>query len=374
MKICFVAHFAYGALSGGKGGHTGGVERQTSLMAKWFAKKGHDVSFLTWDEGQKKKITNLNGIRNIKICKRNHGVPGIRFFTPRWTGLVKAMRLADADLYYQNCAEYVTGQVALWSKIHHKKFIFSVPSDPDCDAALPKMSSFREKVLYRYGLKNADCIIVQTDRQQGMLKNNFKLESIVLPMPCPGLSNRDYAKITPTDNDIPRILWVGRVSKEKRLEVFIDTAKKMPHYEFDIVGGPYKDIQYGNSLLEQASKIKNITVHGIVEREKMDHFYKNASLLCCTSLYEGFPNTFLEAWNFGVPVISTVDPDNVISHFKLGYPISDISGIKQKIDQILSNRQLRNEYSEHARSYFASKHLADNAMLKFHDVFSQTLG
>lgn len=35
--ICLVAHFAYGALAGGEHGHIGGVERQTSLMAKWLA-------------------------------------------------------------------------------------------------------------------------------------------------------------------------------------------------------------------------------------------------------------------------------------------------------------------------------------------------
>ena len=38
MSICFVAHFAYGELASIDTGHIGGVERQTSQMAKWLAK------------------------------------------------------------------------------------------------------------------------------------------------------------------------------------------------------------------------------------------------------------------------------------------------------------------------------------------------
>lgn len=52
IRICFVAHFAHGAMAGGDSGHIGGVERQTSLMARWFAARRHQVSMLTWDEEQ----------------------------------------------------------------------------------------------------------------------------------------------------------------------------------------------------------------------------------------------------------------------------------------------------------------------------------
>jgi len=35
IRICIVAHNAYGALTGEDTGHIGGIERQTSLMAVW---------------------------------------------------------------------------------------------------------------------------------------------------------------------------------------------------------------------------------------------------------------------------------------------------------------------------------------------------
>ena len=131
-SICLVAHFAYGVLSGGQCGHIGGVERQTALLARWLAARGYDVSILTWDEGQPNDV-NTDGIRVIKMCRRSAGIAGLRFFLPRWTSLNSAMRRADADLYYQNCAEYVTGQVALWCRHNRRKFVYSVANDPDVD-------------------------------------------------------------------------------------------------------------------------------------------------------------------------------------------------------------------------------------------------
>ena len=51
LHICIVSHNGYGAISGGTIGFIGGVERQTSLLARWLVGRGHKVSFLTWDEG-----------------------------------------------------------------------------------------------------------------------------------------------------------------------------------------------------------------------------------------------------------------------------------------------------------------------------------
>ena len=101
-SICFVAHFAYGALTGGESGHVGGVERQTSLMAKWLAKRGYKVSMLTWDEGQKDGVE-IDSVKVFKMCRKDDGIKGFRFFHPRWNSLNAAMERANADIYHQNC-------------------------------------------------------------------------------------------------------------------------------------------------------------------------------------------------------------------------------------------------------------------------------
>ncbi|HKJ61603.1 MAG TPA: glycosyltransferase, partial [Hyphomicrobiales bacterium] len=76
-------------------GHIGGVERQIALMARWLAGRGHDVSVVVWDEAQATE-TMVDRIRILPVCRRSAGIPGLRFFTPRWTSLVRALRTADA--------------------------------------------------------------------------------------------------------------------------------------------------------------------------------------------------------------------------------------------------------------------------------------
>jgi hypothetical protein len=73
LGICLVAHNTYGAMAGGSSGFVGGVERQTSLMARWLAGKGHAVSMLTWDEGQPDNVI-IDGVRVIKVCGREAGL------------------------------------------------------------------------------------------------------------------------------------------------------------------------------------------------------------------------------------------------------------------------------------------------------------
>ena len=51
FSVCIVSHNGYGAITGGRSGYIGGIEWQTSVLARWLAARGHRVSFITWHEG-----------------------------------------------------------------------------------------------------------------------------------------------------------------------------------------------------------------------------------------------------------------------------------------------------------------------------------
>jgi len=371
-RICIVAHFALGAMTGGCDGHCGGVERQTSIMARWLAGRGHTVSMITWDEGQENGLI-IDGVRMIRLCGRDDGLPGLRFFHPRWTSLHSALRQADAELYYQNCAEYVTGQVAWWCRRNGRRFVYSVASNPDCDPRLPEMHTYRERFLYRYGLRHSDRIIVQTEQQRGMLARGFKLPSIPLPMPCPGPSAGEYTPLRHASRRF-RVAWVGRIAPVKRLEVLLDAADQLPDIQFEVAGKPDSADDYAGALFKRAQAMGNVTVHGHIPRDRMPDFYRKMSVLCCTSAYEGFPNSFLEAWSHGLPVISTVDPDSLISKRGLGAFASSVPELIPALRRLKENEETWRSKSANARRYYAGTHAVDPAMLKFEDVFSDVLG
>lgn len=366
VSVCLVAHFAYGALVGGRAGHIGGVERQTSLMAKWLASRGHTASVLTWDEGQEDGAE-IAGVRAFSICRQDAGLPGLRFVHPRWTGLVGAMARANAEVYYQNCGEVVTGQVALWCRRNGRRFVYSVAADADCHVALPLMTG-RERVFYRIGLRRANCIVVQTEAQQGMLRAGFRLPSVVLPMPCPGPDETEFVRPAPPDPGQGRVLWLGRVVPEKRPDRLIELAQRCPDIHFDAVG-PYGLDALTRGVLSEAAAIPNLTLHGPAPRERVDEFYRRVHCYCSTSDSEGFPNTYLEAWSHGVPVVALADPDGLIRKRHLGAVASDVDGLVAGIRQLLGDRQQWLAVSANARNYYLGRHTVDAAMTEFERVF-----
>ena len=323
---------------------------------------------LTWDEGDDSSDEVFDGVEVIKICRRRAGLPGFRFFHPKWTGLIRAMGQAGADVYYHNCGECVTGQIALWCRGNGKGFVFSSANDTDCDPDLPELRSVRDRWLYRYGLQKADARIVQTERQQQSLREQFGLDSIVIPMPCPDLLERPFDHGIPPAT--PRVLWMARVCRQKRPDRLLELAEMCPDWQFDLAG-PVSEEAYSQAIMERAKGLRNVIMHGAVPRDQVRRFYERASVFCSTSDYEGFPNTFLEAWSLGLPMISTFDPDGLIAQRRLGVVVQNMAGMKTAIDFLLKAPGQYRQMSQNARRYYLENHTLEAVMPQFERVLCE---
>ena len=97
----------------------------------------------------------------------------------------------------------------------------------------------------------------------------------------------------------------------------------------------------------------------------MPAVYRDASALLCTSAYEGFPNTFLEAWSHGIPVVSTIDPDGLIATRGLGAVADDPKALAASIRELLASPAQWDEASARARNYFRERHTPERALPLF---------
>ncbi len=371
LRICFVSHKAYPALSGVSTGHIGGAERQASLMACWMAARGHHVSFVTWDEGQPEG-QEIDGVQVLKLCRQDAGLPGVRFFFPRWSSLQRALRRANADIYVQNCGGLETGQVALWCWLQKRKFIHLVVSNMFCDPRLPTMRDQRERRLYQLGLRNADCLVVQTRTQQEMLRHGFGYDAVLIPMPGDGVECEMTSAQRLQKLEKGRVLWLGRICEAKRPDRLPELAEACPELHFDVVG-PGGDSSYARPIVERMQHLPNVTVHGRVTDEQLLSLYQETICLCCTSDMEGFPNTFLEAWSRGIPVVTTFDPDGVIAAHGLGAAVIDVPGLARALRSLLTSPQQWLSAADNARQYYTHTHSIEGTMPKFEQLFYATL-
>ena len=361
LRVCFVAPGAYGALSERPDlRHIGGAEVQQLLLARELSRRGHQVSFVTLDHGQRDG-DRVGEIRVFKAYRAEAGLPVLRFTHPRWSGLVGAMGRADADVYVQRGAGVETGQVAAWCRLRRRPFLFASASDSNCERSVPRISR-RERLLYRIGLALADGVVCQSEHQRRRLRECFGIEAVLARScaedPCAaGGAGRDR---TPPRGGL-RVLWIGRFSPEKRFELALELAARAPELHLDVVGGRAGKADYAEGLERRAKALPNVSLHGWVPHDRVGAYYDRAHVLLCTSAVEGFPNTFLEAWARGTPAVSTVDPDGLIEHEGLGAVAEGAERLHEALARLLREPGRWEQASQRARRRFLEHHVPSRA-------------
>jgi glycosyltransferase involved in cell wall biosynthesis len=307
----------------------GGAERQQTLLARALARRGWPVSMIVADLGQPDGAV-WDGIETRKSYSPEAGIPVIRFLHPRWTRLHAALRRADADIYYTSCAGGHLAQVVLFARPRGRKVIFRVASDSDCDPRTLLVRYWRDRKLYGWGLKRADLVLAQTPAQQQALERHFGVSSAVIgPLIEPG------GRRPPFEARDIGALWVGNLRPLKRPGILLDVAARLPDLSFHLIGGPMPGAE---ALFEQvrrrAATLANVTFHGFVPQHRIGTFFERARVLIGTSDTEGFPNTYLQAWSCGTPVVAFIDPQQLIGRHRLGAVVHDAEELRAAVAQL----------------------------------------
>lgn len=334
MKICFVGLENLPVLAPEYGRHgIGGEQVQHTLMARALARQGHQVSMVVADYGQPDGAV-WQGVSTYKAFRLDAGLPVLRFIYPRWTGLWAALARADADLYYVSCAGMQVGLVAMFCRRHGRRFVYKIAHDRDCEPDNLLIQYGRDKKLYEYGLRRASAIIAQSEQQQAAMLANYGLPSTVSHMMVDGTE-----RVLPWDERVVDVLWVNNLRQFKRPDLLLDLAEAMPQLRFDMVGGEQSGFaELYASMRRRAEGIANLTFHGRVPYHQMDRMYARARVFVNTSDTEGFPNSYLQAWIRGTPVVAFFDPDGVNARNGLGAAPADLPAMVEVVGSLCGQR------------------------------------
>ncbi|MDQ7032430.1 MAG: glycosyltransferase [Desulfonauticus sp.] len=175
----------------------------------------------------------------------------------------------------------------------------------------------------------------------------------------PAYKNKNFFKrFIPNYKNEPIILYVGRVSKEKEIDVFLKVANLFQDkpVHFVIVGdGPYRK--------EAQNQAPQVIFTGYLEGTDLATAYASSFLLLFPSTTETFGNVILEAYACGIPVLVSdqgASAENVIPE-KTGFivPQNNPHTYASFINQLLANQPLHQTMSKNCLEFAKSKEYED---------------
>jgi len=310
-------------------------------------------------------VTNINNlpyiqnIEGIKIQKSD----SYQFSNKYINNIYKILYLWKT-LLKVNCNIYISYPglgAGIFCKLFNKKFICHIASDAIVDKNLitreikdfSKQNFNPSRIFNNLDIILADVIVVQNQFQKNILIKNFsKKEIVVISNPIKIIDVHEQLSSDPAI-----ILWVGSIHDVKQPCLFLRIAKRIQNAKFIMIAGHSGDDQLYKKIELGSKKLRNFEFIGLVPHEKILWFYQKAAILVNTSVFEGFPNAFLEAWMCKVPVVSlNTDPDEIICMKKMGFHSRSFETLISDIFILLNNKNLRKEFGENGRKYVKDNH------------------
>lgn len=323
----------------------GGIAVQMYFWAQIFAEQKWDVySFAA----HHKKSFIREGITFLP--KRN--IKHLNIMSEWWHAFLFISKIKPDIIIYRG-ANRELFPLATMCKVHSIKLLFFSASDVNFEPGKELVGNELNRKLYQRAIKNCDFFVVQNKHQQETLYQNYGKNCL--------LHYNIWGKVkTLTNEALPTsdAVWIANFRRLKRVEWILNAAEKLPNYKFVIAGGSADDSQYYEDMRMLATSLNNVDFLGSKSFFLSTKLVACSKVLLCTSTFEGFPNTFLQAWSNGLPVISTVDPSGIISEYKLGEIVHTEEELEAALHRILDNKEYYQKLQHNVCNFFKENHSA----------------
>jgi len=200
-------------------------------------------------------------------------------------------------------------------------------------------------------------------------KSPEKLAAIPNPMPFPR-ADVDFSKKK------RELLFVGRMENgQKRVDLLLKIWAKLearfPDWSLRLVGDG-NDLP-ANKKLAETLGLRRAFFEGF---QNPENYYREASIFCMTSAYEGFGMVLVESAAFGcVPVAfdSFAAVHDIISDGENGVlvPAFDLDAYAEKLAQLMSDNALRERLAQAALSQIPEKFSPQKIVAKWENLFAE---
>ena len=363
-KLCFILPSIFTEVKGG-------AEKQALLMAKELTQRSWKIDYIR----EKVTISTVGGI----IGDMNLFHMPMRHTKLKWLNLFHLYRLMKrikANYWYCRGTRSYLFPVWVVSKFIGGQVIWACSNPMQVSKSMKKTNEKQnfayiiffniDKYLFLFALRRIRFVILQDSYQKKKLQQNWNVVGEVV-----------NNSVFPMDHVLKRrennIVWVGRLTPRKQPEKFLELVNQSRHLDlnFYMIGGrithnalieSVKEVEKSNSRFYYFGEIENSDVLSILSR---------SLILVNTSLWEGAPNVFLEAWSCGVPVVTLkIDPGGYIEREGIGNVSKTVSVMIKDIENLVKNNNEWLEKSVNARAFIKREFNIKKNMDKFESILS----
>jgi glycosyltransferase involved in cell wall biosynthesis len=165
------------------------------------------------------------------------------------------------------------------------------------------------------------------------------------------------------------ILYAGTLNERKNYKTLINAfsiiAKEFPNWKLVFAGNG--EVTQGIDLVRRLEVENQVDFKGWITGEDKYQLFSKATIFCLPSFAEGFPMSVLDAWAFGLPVITTpvggipdvaIDGENIIL-----FNPNDVIALSEKLRKLIVDKDLQNKLSKEAIN-FSNKQFSINFISK----------
>lgn len=200
------------------------------------------------------------------------------------------------------------------------------------------------------------CLVLSNSIRDIIIEHTGRQDNVrVLYNPCPTISTQSLNEVRNKT-----ILFAATLYKEKGyldlIDAFALVYKKHPEWKLLIAGNGSQEA--GLNKVRSHSLSDSVAFLGWIKGEEKDFIFRSASIFCLPSYAEGFPMAVLDAWAYGIPVVTTPVggiPDIVVDGENgLLFNPGDVETLANHLNKLIENEDLRAKLSHESSSLVSS--------------------
>jgi glycosyltransferase involved in cell wall biosynthesis len=337
---------------GPKRDYMGGAEVQATMLAHALKAKGLRVAHIVYPVPEPRRVDGSSPT----LVERSDWRGDQRLGLVAETGAIwRGLQRADAKAYIVRGSGGHVLAASTFCRARGRRFVFSSSSELDFDFERPDRNP-RMLQIYKASLRLAARLALQSEQQRELALRVFPhSDPVVIP---------SFAEPGPSPNGSgPYFLWADRLVDYKLPDRFVELAEALPEARFRMVACPGPETPPGMAerIEAAAERLPNLELLPPRRRSELLDEMRDAVAVIKTSRVEGVPNTFLEAWARGVPVLSlNVDPDAKIANNDIGVAADgSMEHLIEAAGSLWRDPELRNAMGERARRFIQDVHSPD---------------